>query len=762
MSDLKTSLLINRQVPEFVREEHPKFIAFLEAYYEFLETKQGTQLNDLSAEAKQLRYVSDVDESLDDFEENFFNTYVSLIPRDVAVDREFLIKNVLPVYLSKGSESSFKLLFRLLFGKDATISYPKDNILRASDGKWVIENALKVTNEVSTEYTGDGVTKEFELAQISGTDDISVYIDDALQYSGYYTKRELRKLVFDSAPANNSSILVTFKNFDASLLNNRKVVGASSGASGVVERATKASLGGDIYYEIYINSKNLDGSFLNGEFVTSDIITNIGTTLTLKMETVSEVKSITVTFGGASYNIGDPVIVRGDATESAYAVVNEIETGLIESVDVLNGGAGFKINNIVSAIGFPNTSFDAVVESVDTSGNVTPNSVVVFNDMISAFANVTLNVADYGFPNSTIVSENVNTVISQALSNVSITGLGPITTINVVSTIITSLPTFEVIPTTVNGAITLVDLGIIGKLNILDGGENYVVGDEIIFTNQPNDFWGRDAVAVVTSVDANGSIVGVRVTNGGFGYDPLNFPTVTANTANGGSNASLSIHCVMGDGESLQGVLPVDEEGNQIPAGRIKTIKVIDGGSGYKVLPIVDLTKSGDGLATATAQLLNSYETFPGKWTTSDSIISSEDRKLEGRNYYINYSYVLSSQVEFSKYKEIFKQLIHPSGMVEYAEYDIDKVITSVQPVANTVVVANTISGLVEVTNNSIYVTGTNTKFNVAVSRGILSVGSNIAINNQVKTVNAIISNTVISVTDVFTITTNNESLVIL
>ena len=46
MSDNLTSLLINRQVPEFVREEYPLFVTFLEAYYEFLEQKQGTQLND--------------------------------------------------------------------------------------------------------------------------------------------------------------------------------------------------------------------------------------------------------------------------------------------------------------------------------------------------------------------------------------------------------------------------------------------------------------------------------------------------------------------------------------------------------------------------------------------------------------------------------------------------------------------------------------------------------------------------------------------
>ena len=44
MSFANTSILINRQVPEFVREEYPLFITFLEAYYEFLEQKQTGEL----------------------------------------------------------------------------------------------------------------------------------------------------------------------------------------------------------------------------------------------------------------------------------------------------------------------------------------------------------------------------------------------------------------------------------------------------------------------------------------------------------------------------------------------------------------------------------------------------------------------------------------------------------------------------------------------------------------------------------------------
>ena len=76
---LLTSLLVERQVPEFVREEHPLFINFLEAYYEFLENEQGTQNNDLTTESKRLRLVQDIDSSLQSFEDNFLNTFANLV-----------------------------------------------------------------------------------------------------------------------------------------------------------------------------------------------------------------------------------------------------------------------------------------------------------------------------------------------------------------------------------------------------------------------------------------------------------------------------------------------------------------------------------------------------------------------------------------------------------------------------------------------------------------------------------------------------------
>ncbi|MBU3748737.1 MAG: hypothetical protein FGM36_15920, partial [Burkholderiaceae bacterium] len=90
MSDLKTSLLINKQVPEFIREEYPLFISFLEAYYEFLDSE-----NNVYGKGKDLRNIKDVDLTLEEFEANFFNTFLPLVPRNSALSKEKLIKNIL-------------------------------------------------------------------------------------------------------------------------------------------------------------------------------------------------------------------------------------------------------------------------------------------------------------------------------------------------------------------------------------------------------------------------------------------------------------------------------------------------------------------------------------------------------------------------------------------------------------------------------------------------------------------------------------------
>jgi len=120
----KISSIVASQLPEFVRDEYQTFVDFLKAYYEFLETTQ-----------KDPTTLRDIDTTLDAFITYFKSELASKIPYST-VDERFLISKVKDLYLAKGSESSFKLLFRILFNKDITLQYPSTQMLRASDGKW--------------------------------------------------------------------------------------------------------------------------------------------------------------------------------------------------------------------------------------------------------------------------------------------------------------------------------------------------------------------------------------------------------------------------------------------------------------------------------------------------------------------------------------------------------------------------------------------------------------------------------------------------
>ena len=294
-------------------------------------------------------------------------------------------------------------------------------------------------------------------------------------------------------------------------------------------------------------------------------------------------------------------------------------------------------------------------------------------------------------------------------------------------------------------------------------GTEIRVGDRIMINNE-----SRYINAISNSTYANVNVNWTAVSTGkkigkygdyligGQGYTQNNFPAITISSSNvSATGANVQISALMADGESLTPFI-----GNTQP-GQIISIKVVSGGTGYQYIPQVDLTGSGSGTATAAAIIEDVYISLPGRWTTSDSILSTSERKLQGQNYYVDYSYITSSAVEFTKYKKVLKQLLHPAGFINYADLNENASFN-----ANTITVsttsANTIAGTVNVSNGSIYVTGVNTKFNVSNSRGTLTIGSNISVNNVIRTVSSIISNTNIAVSSAFTTSANAQTAVIL
>ena len=844
MSEQKVSLLINRQVPEFVRDEYPTFIRFLEAYYEFLEKKQTGKNNDLNVKSKDLRYLSDVDYSIGQFEDNFFNTFADLLPKDVQVDKAFLIKQLLPFYLAKGNEQSFKLLFRLLFDEEVEIVQPKSNILRASDGKWVVENAFRITQGVYSSYTANGNTSStatesgntiFKMAQVASSSEIGVYVNGVLQTSGYNVRRESKKVVFNTAPSANSQVKILYNDFDYALLENRKLTGTTSGATAIVERVGQKTLSTGSAFELYVNDKTLVGSFENGENATLNIIGDNDELINIEVNGLSTLAVINVINGGASYNIGDPVVISGGgATTSAEAIVSDVFSGYINKVLIAAGGAGFKTGSNVNLIGATaNASLVLAIDGVDTSGANSANSFVVDTSRIANYSSLLISAADYGFPN-TAISENVNSRIIDALAFSSITSIGPITNVAVLfaNAIFAYVPTLDADSAPfINGASEeqhVLYTKSLGRITINTAGDNYKIGDELVFTNSGNMNFGFGAAAAVLNVSATGAITNValqppRITGtanafgttnvtvigtgtyfldelrvgdriiinnesryintitsntsltvnanfnsattglpkkiglhgllpvGGINYDKTKLPSITVSSI-AGANANLSVTCLMGDGEDLTA------SADQNP-GAVLAIRIINPGAGYQSPPTIDLTNKGSGTATANSVIEPSYVSFPGNWKTSDGILSSAERVMQGRNYYIDYAYVLSSKVEFSKFKELFKNLIHPAGFKQYADFRIDEIVAANNISINSYS-SNVISGTVNV-NSSIYVTGTNTLFNIANTNNVITIGTQIAVNSEIRYINAIYSNGTMTVNSAFTITSNGETLVI-
>ena len=145
----KVSSVVASQLPEFVREDHQTFVQFLKAYYDHLDSQ--------TPDIKTLR---DLDKTLDSFIKHFKNELAANLPTTVVSER-FLLQHIKEHYLAKGSEESFKLLFRLLFNKEVTVEYPSKQMLRASDGKW--NQDVSIICKILTGHPDDVVGKLIDV-----------------------------------------------------------------------------------------------------------------------------------------------------------------------------------------------------------------------------------------------------------------------------------------------------------------------------------------------------------------------------------------------------------------------------------------------------------------------------------------------------------------------------------------------------------------------------------------------------------------------
>ena len=261
---------------------------------------------------QQLLDYADVDKTIQGFLTKFRNSFLTSIPDSLhsSVDKRNLIKNIKSLYQAKGTKRASEIFFKLLFNEDAEIRYPKDNILRVSDGKWDTKKVIRCT-EV-------------------GTSDATNLIGQTITQANDPT----------SASVNE--------------------------ATAIVEDVFKFIIGGVTIVELVLGDTSVSGTFQPGQNVTGTDNTDSDVLITLAVTGI--INNRTITNDGGLYNEEDELAITAGGT-GASLKLGPVGSGSIQEIVIDSGGSGYEVGDVIN---FSSGNASAKVSVVD--GGVTLES----------------------------------------------------------------------------------------------------------------------------------------------------------------------------------------------------------------------------------------------------------------------------------------------------------------------------------------------------------------------------------------------------
>ena len=261
---------------------------------------------------QQLLDYADVDKTIQGFLTKFRNSFLTSIPDSLhsSINKRNLIKNIKSLYQAKGTKRASEIFFKLLFNEDAEIRYPKDNILRVSDGKWDTKKVIRCT-EV-------------------GTSDATNLIGQTITQANDPT----------SASVNE--------------------------ATAIVEDVFKFIIGGTTVVELVLGDSSVSGTFVPGQNVTGTDNTDSDVLITLAITGI--INNRTITNDGGLYNEEDELAITAGGT-GASLKLGPVGSGSIQEIVIDSGGSGYEVGDVIN---FSSGNASAKVSVVD--GGVTLES----------------------------------------------------------------------------------------------------------------------------------------------------------------------------------------------------------------------------------------------------------------------------------------------------------------------------------------------------------------------------------------------------
>lgn len=123
--------------PDFVASDYPIFIAFLDAYYTWLQ--QSTQPVGALRTIQQSQTTE-----IETFANQFLAQYLPNLPSTSTLDLKQLLYWVRGLYQLRGTPLGFELFWKVLYGMTVDVLTPYDYTLKSSDGLWSTQQSLKI------------------------------------------------------------------------------------------------------------------------------------------------------------------------------------------------------------------------------------------------------------------------------------------------------------------------------------------------------------------------------------------------------------------------------------------------------------------------------------------------------------------------------------------------------------------------------------------------------------------------------------------
>jgi hypothetical protein len=732
----KISSLINQQAPEFILEQHPKFLEFVKAYYSFMEsaelivtsvqTTDGIQLETETAQANELilnasrlgsdrtlidagdkillesstfgkftngetitgqtskatttilgedlengrLFISaqdkfiigetvvgsssnasavinnykpnpvnsiqdllnfrDPDKVISNFLTKFRNEFLNTLPETLNqnIDKRKIIKNIKSLYQAKGTNRGHELFFKLLFGLDSETIYPREQMLRVSDGNWDTKTILRVISSVG----------------------------NTLNLIG------------------------------------RTITGLTSGATAIVENVFKFRIGANEVSEFILNNDTITGTFVVSEEIRGTATDEDDIFIKANITGIPE--AVTFTNDGTLYEEDENIAITAGGT-GAIIQVDNIGRGGITNLFISDVGSGYSIGDELvfdnsGTTGSGASGFVSVVNGGITSEDGT-DLQIIFEDNSGS---VLLETASDGLstilletdePGTIILEDGFKLIQEESATTERYEPEYLLQDTDYSSTITDHivLETNTTVGDSYNGDKIVQEVGTgtgdITDVHLRNPGNNY---NKLPTISINTDSELGDTGKILCYGNEIGRIISSKIVESGAQYELSPSPTLTLRT-------KIIVTGVTGEFTPDGTVSGEDANGNAVTA----TVVSYDSSRGLLTLSDATGTFGSDTTITdALSFTTGTVKTFDqatattsvgavavtsGAFINQDGHVSENTMRIQDSLYYQDFSYVIKVGQSINLWRDSFKQTIHTGGFYVTGQVNIETTINA-------------------------------------------------------------------------------------